>query len=150
MAENVERCRELQEEEIVALSSIYENNFVQISENSFEIKIVCEDESWWSMTLRIMMTPSYPQKEPPLYEIFGECLENDDLEKMYQRMDEIWQEYKGECVLFMWIEKCKEILNERKERSPKMFAEIEMNVKSEKNSENDKNWSQNGKECSAL
>ena len=116
MADNLNGCMELREEEIVAISSIYEDSFTQISEHSFEIRIVCDDDSWWSITVRITIPPLYPKLEPSTYEIFSECLKDEDSVKMKHGVDEIWNEYKGECVLFMLIEKCKEILYERKEK----------------------------------
>ena len=115
MAADVDRCAELREEELVALSSIYENSFLQISESSFEIQIVCDEDSWWSMTVRITLPMFYPQMERPVYDVFGECLTDDDLLKIGNGMDEVWNEYKGECMLFVWIEKCKNILLERKD-----------------------------------
>ena len=125
MAENLTRCLELREEEIVAISSIYEDSFTQISEHSFEIRIVCDDDSWWSITVRIEMPPLYPKFDPPMYEIFSECLKDEDSVEIKHGLDEIWNEFKGECVLFMFIEKCKEILHERKEKSPKQPVEEE-------------------------
>lgn len=113
MAADPSICGDLQKEELIALSSIYEDNFKQISDNSYEINILGEDETWGPMTLRFMLPVDYPQSQPPLYEIFCECFKDEELEEIYQKLDEIWEEYEGECVIFMWIEKCKEILFEK-------------------------------------
>ena len=118
MEEDVNKCLELQKEELVALSSIYEDGFLQVSENSFELSLVCEDSCWWSMTFRISLPSLYPLSQPPLYQIFSECFTDDDLLRIKQGLDEICDEYKGERILFMWIEKCREILQQAKEKSP--------------------------------
>lgn len=115
---------EFQKEEIIAVSSIYEDNFTKISDNSFEIKIECEEDKWWSLTIRVMLPTDYPKNEAPLCEIFAECLNGEELEEIYKGLDDIWEEYKGECVIFMWIEKAKEILNEKQEQSLKKEKDL--------------------------
>ncbi|XP_065062825.1 protein IMPACT-like [Rhopilema esculentum] len=107
---------EVRKEEIVALSSIYEDDFTFINEESesFEIRITCEDDFWWSLTLKISLPLGYPQTEPPILEVFGECLTNDCIQKMYSELADIWLENIGTSVVYLWVEKCREMLFDAK------------------------------------
>ena len=107
---------EIRKEEIVALSSIYEDDFTFVDEEneSFEIRITCEDDFWWSLTLKISLPLGYPQTEPPILEVFGECLRNDYIQKMYSELADIWVENIGTSIVYLWVEKCRKMLFDAK------------------------------------
>eukprot|EP00112_Aurelia_sp_Birch-Aquarium-sp1_P005689 Seg1646.9 transcript_id=Seg1646.9/GoldUCD/mRNA.D3Y31 product="Protein IMPACT" protein_id=Seg1646.9/GoldUCD/D3Y31 len=116
MADEQEGCCGVQEDEIEALSSIYGDDFdiQDENDNSFEIRVCCEENDWWSLTLHVVMPQSYPENEPPIYEVFSECLRDVDLDRLDKELEEIWGEHKGDSVVYLWVERCREILCEVK------------------------------------
>ena len=116
MADKNEGCCGVKNDEIEALSSIYGDDFdiQDENDNSFEIRVCCEENDWWSLTLHVILPPSYPENEPPIYEVFSECLRDADLDRLDKELEEIWEEHKGDCVVYLWTERCREILCEVK------------------------------------
>ena len=66
--------KESQKDEIEAISSIYGKDFSLLGENTFDLRICCDDIKWWAVTVSILLPEGYPSEEPPLYEIHTECL----------------------------------------------------------------------------
>jgi len=64
------------------------------------------------VTLRVTFPPSYPFNSPPAYEIEGPWLKRSQRQKMQAELEEVYLENIGENVVFQWIDKIREILNE--------------------------------------
>uniref|UniRef100_A0A7M5V733 RWD domain-containing protein n=2 Tax=Clytia hemisphaerica TaxID=252671 RepID=A0A7M5V733_9CNID len=114
--------QESQKDEIEALTSIYGKDFSLLGENTFDLRICCDDIKWWAVTVSVLLPENYPSEEAPLYEIHTECLAGSELGELQNELDNIWQENIGTNVLYMWTEKIREYLFERYERA-KLFIE---------------------------
>ena len=109
-------------DELEALSAIYGEDFALKENQSFDLRICCDDEKWWAVTISVLLPSTYPKTDPPLFEIFTECLSHEELESIYKELENIWNESRGENILYAWVEKIREMLFEQYERA-KMFIE---------------------------
>lgn len=64
-----------------------------------------------SVTLSVTFPPTYPSTSPPAYEIEGPWLSRSLRQKIQGELEELYFENIGENVVFLWIDKVKEILN---------------------------------------
>lgn len=64
-----------------------------------------------SVTLYVTFPPNYPSSAPPAYEIEGPWLSRSQRQKIQGEMEELYLDNMGENIVFMWIDKVKEILN---------------------------------------
>ncbi len=105
-----------QDEEEMALSSIYGDEFRVISreetEKIWELFIYPEESSSCFLILRIHLPNDYPGLRQPIFEIVCECLTGKGLEKLSESLDELWKENEGESIVYHWAERCREILTE--------------------------------------
>jgi len=113
MEENEENFRR-QQEEIEALSSIYEDCFVLDSETSFTILI---KENCGEVLLTVSLPPDYPSGAPPTYQKSAPFLRGREKEVLCDMLDDIYVDNLGECVVFHWVEQIRTYLQERKDDS---------------------------------
>ncbi|ORY07581.1 UPF0029-domain-containing protein [Basidiobolus meristosporus CBS 931.73] len=116
-----------QEEEVLALSSIYGDLFTkeQDSESSYLCRVPLQTEEDWyrEVKVRIHFPPTYPSDEPPLLELvrgnprFMDHLtskefyvDDDTLKELLEGLSQLWENCE---VVFTWIEWIKEFLEER-------------------------------------
>ena len=66
--------KESQKDELEAIASIYGKDFSLLGENTFDLRICCDDIKWWAVTVSVLLPENYPSEESPLYEIHTECL----------------------------------------------------------------------------
>jgi len=64
-----------------------------------------------SVTLTVTFPPTYPSSSPPAYEIEGPWLSRSQRQKIRGELEELYIDNLGENVVFLWIDKVKEILN---------------------------------------
>jgi len=109
MEENEENFRR-QQEEIEALSSIYEDCFILDSETCFTIMI---KESCGEVLLTVSLPPNYPSTAPPTYQKSAPFLRGREKEELCNLLDDIYVDNLGECVVFLWVEQIRTFLQER-------------------------------------
>lgn len=110
MEENEENFRR-QQEEIEALSSIYEDCFVLDSETSFTILI---KENCGEVLMTVSLPPDYPSGAPPTYQKSAPFLRGREKEVLCDLLDDIYVDNLGECVVFLWVEQIRTYLQERR------------------------------------
>ncbi|XP_049881094.1 protein IMPACT-B-like [Pectinophora gossypiella] len=114
-----------QAEEVEALSSIYGSDWTTESEASRSYSIRVEDNKR-ECILYVTMPEGYPGESPPKYELSAPWMERKDKEKLHQALDEVYLENIGETVIFQWVEKIREIMQniksvetqKKKEKAP--------------------------------
>eukprot|EP00092_Neocalanus_flemingeri_P024747 GFUD01026836.1.p1 GENE.GFUD01026836.1~~GFUD01026836.1.p1 ORF type:complete len:286 (+),score=70.08 GFUD01026836.1:166-1023(+) len=99
-----------QQEEIEALSSIYEDCFILDSETCFTILI---KESCGEVLFTVSLPPNYPSAAPPTYQKSAPFLRGREKQELCNLLDEIYVENLGECVVFLWVEQIRTFLQER-------------------------------------
>lgn len=109
MEETEENLRR-QQEEIEALSSIYEDSFILDSETSFTILV---KEDFGEVVLRVSLPPNYPSSAPPTYQKSAPFLSGTEKQTLCNLLDEVYIENLGECVVYLWIEQIRTFLQER-------------------------------------
>lgn len=111
-----------QEEEILALESIYGNEFkiIDSARKLLELQVSNEENNWWSLTLRVKLPSNYPKEVAPCLEILCECLSNSELEQLRSGLDEIWMDNHGSCILYLWAEKCRQFIGFLSETAPSL------------------------------
>jgi len=65
-----------------------------------------------NVALCVTFPPTYPSSSPPAYEIEGPWLNRGQRRKIQAGLEDSYLENIGENVVFLWIDKVKEILNE--------------------------------------
>jgi len=113
MEENEENSRR-QQEEIEALSSIYEDCFILDSETCFTILI---KERCGEVMLTVSLPPGYPSDAPPTYQKSAPFLRGREKEVLCGLLDDIYVDNLGECVVFLWVEQIRTFLQERKDEN---------------------------------
>ena len=114
-------------EEIEALSAIYGDDFLIVDEVSrlYEVRVSHESDSWWSGTLQILLPPQYPSKVPPVFEIHSAWMSDSEMFEITDKLHSIHRENRGEIVLYLWVEKLREFIDNKVVE----FAENEQLVK---------------------
>ena len=102
-------------EEIEALSAIYGDDFLVIDEANriYEIRVSNENDSWWSATLQILLPPQYPEKVPPVFEIYSAWMNEADMFEASDMLYTISREHQGEIVLYHWVEALRTFIDEK-------------------------------------
>ena len=113
---------ESQQDELSVLSSIYGKDFNLNSNNLFDIRIYCDEEEWWAVTISALLPLTYPSKDAPVFEIHTECLSADELNTIHNELELLWNKNLGSPILYIWVEKIRELLVEKYE-SAKLFIE---------------------------
>lgn len=114
-AENSDENRSRQVEEIEALCAIYNEDFITIDRdnNIYEIWIQSDNSSKRLASLRFVLPPGYPCLDSPVFEVQCELLCSDDEVKLIEEFHQIAQENAGECFVFQWAEKLREIVEKK-------------------------------------
>ncbi|XP_002165018.3 protein IMPACT-B [Hydra vulgaris] len=113
---------ESQQDELSVLSSIYGKDFYLHNSNQFDICVSCEKDEWWAVTISGLLPLTYPSKDPPVFEIHTECLSTVELVAIHKELELLWNKNYGNPVLYSWVEKIREMLQEKYELA-KMFIE---------------------------
>ncbi|XP_057309546.1 protein IMPACT-B-like [Hydractinia symbiolongicarpus] len=115
-------ANEIRRNEIEALSAIYGKDFTLHDDETFDLRICCDKEKWWAVTISVLLPTTYPNKDPPIFEIHTECLSGEELQSIYSQLDLLWKENMGESILHIWTEKIRDMLFEKYETA-KLFIE---------------------------
>ncbi|KAK3739761.1 hypothetical protein QZH41_013609 [Actinostola sp. cb2023] len=109
---NDEDNASLQRDEIEALSAIYGDDFFSTDKDDkiYEVWIKNDTNPKWSASLRLVLPPGYPSKDPPVFEVQCLQLSSDDEVQLIEEFQQIAQENVGESFLFQWVEKLREIV----------------------------------------
>ncbi|XP_036380465.1 E3 ubiquitin-protein ligase RNF14 [Megalops cyprinoides] len=122
--------QEAQEDELLALASIYDEEEFRRAEcaqggeiqiclelpQDFKIYVKGDKQSEYSVSflpplvLNFELPPDYPSTSPPSYTLSSKWLSRAQLTAVCRRLDELWQENQGCVVLFSWIQFLKEDL----------------------------------------
>ncbi|KAE8614515.1 hypothetical protein XENTR_v10008196 [Xenopus tropicalis] len=127
--------KEAQEDELLALASIYSEDEFKRSETapggeicvcldlppnfSVAIKGDCASNEYMGsfedivsflppIILDFELPPGYPSTDPPAFKLSCKWLSPSQLALLCQRLDDLWVEYAGEVVLFAWMQFLKE------------------------------------------
>lgn len=113
---------ESQSDEVEALSAIYGKDFTSHDQQTFDLRICCDAEKWWAVTISVLLPVTYPTERPPEFEIHTECLSGGELDAIYRELDVLWKDNEGGSILYIWVEKIREMLFEKYD-SAKLFIE---------------------------
>ncbi|XP_028416771.1 protein IMPACT-like [Dendronephthya gigantea] len=104
-----------QSDEIEALSAIYGDDFLMVNETEklFDVRVRHEENSWWSLTLQVLLPKNYPSSVPPVFEVHGTWLGDCDEFELRDKLYEIYRDNKDECVVFQWVEAARDFMNEK-------------------------------------
>ncbi|XP_027571679.1 protein IMPACT [Pipra filicauda] len=107
-------------DEIEALSSIYGEDWCVVDEDEkiYCIKISdCLDQPKWTLCLQVILPPGYPTEEPPIYQLNASWLRGQDYTELANSLEEIYLQNLGESILYLWVEKIREVLIEKAQSS---------------------------------
>ncbi|XP_056377710.1 protein IMPACT isoform X1 [Hyla sarda] len=107
-------------DEIEALSSIYGDDWCVIDEAAriFCIKVSnCLDHPEWTLCLQVILPPEYPAAAPPLYQLNAPWLRGEDRMTISNILEEIYLQNLGENILYQWVEKIREFLEDKSKTS---------------------------------
>ncbi|KAJ7403881.1 Protein IMPACT [Pitangus sulphuratus] len=107
-------------DEIEALSSIYGEDWCVVDEDEkiYCIKISdCLDQPKWTLCLQVILPPGYPTEEPPIYQLNAPWLRGQDYTELANSLEEIYLQNLGESILYLWVEKIREVLIEKAQSS---------------------------------
>ena len=93
-------------EEIEVLSAIYGHDFQVVDEAKriYKIRVPNEYESWWSVTLQVLLPPEYPSETHPVFEIYSAWMSEADKIEVSDLLGSISHDHHGEIVLYQWVE----------------------------------------------
>ncbi|ORX41821.1 UPF0029-domain-containing protein [Piromyces finnis] len=125
---DIESNKQSQEDEIIVLSSIYENDtfypnkdyegdksytfkFPVINKDDFD-SLGLQDQEDIFLKLNIFFQDTYPSDEPPIYDIDCKWTEKGidiSLDEKYKReisnkFSDIWDDFKGEVIVYEWVQ----------------------------------------------
>ncbi|KAM4792221.1 protein IMPACT isoform 2-T2 [Cyanocitta cristata] len=118
-ASDTERAQQ-QIDEIEALSSIYGDEWCVVDEDEkiYCIKISdCLDQPKWTLCLQVILPPGYPTAEPPIYQLNAPWLRGQDYTELANSLEEIYVQNLGESILYLWVEKIREVLIQKAQSS---------------------------------
>ncbi|NXP56477.1 IMPCT protein, partial [Heliornis fulica] len=107
-------------DEIEAVSSIYGEDWCVVNEDEkiYCIKINdCLDRPKWTLCLQVTLPPGYPTAEPPIYQLNAPWLRGQDYTELANSLEEIYVQNLGESILYLWVEKIREVLIEKAQSS---------------------------------
>ncbi|XP_072708711.1 protein IMPACT isoform X4 [Ciconia boyciana] len=120
MAASDAETAQQQIDEIEALSSIYGEDWCVVDEDEkiYCIKINdCLDQPKWTLCLQVILPPGYPTSEPPIYQLNAPWLREQDYMELANSLEEIYVQNLGESILYLWVEKIREVLIEKAQTS---------------------------------
>ncbi|XP_070798437.1 protein IMPACT isoform X1 [Pituophis catenifer annectens] len=109
-----------QTEEIEALSAIYGDEWCTVDEDEkiFCIKISdCSAQPKWTLNLQVILPPEYPTSAPPIYQLNAPWILQKEYAELANHLEEIYVQNLGESILYLWVEKIREILIEKSQSS---------------------------------
>ncbi|XP_041791701.1 protein IMPACT [Chelmon rostratus] len=127
-------------EEVEALSSIYGDEWCVIDEASriFCIKISNDlEEPKLTACLQIILPPDYPSASPPIYQINAAWLRGLERAKLANSLEDLYVEHVGESILYLWVEKIREFLVEKSQRSETVDQPEKVNMTAEEDVDDD-------------
>ncbi|XP_065441442.1 protein IMPACT isoform X2 [Chrysemys picta bellii] len=107
-------------DEIDALSSIYGDDWCVVDEDEriFCIKISdCLEQPKWTLCLQVILPSEYPASAPPIYQLNAPWLRGQDYIELTNSLEEIYVKNLGESILYLWVEKIREVLIEKSQSS---------------------------------
>ncbi|XP_044280163.1 protein IMPACT isoform X1 [Varanus komodoensis] len=116
MAATDPEAAQRQREEIEALSSIYGDEWCAVDEDEkiFCIKISdCLEQPKWTLCLQVNLPPEYPTAAPPIYQLNASWLQGQEYEELANHLEDIYIQNLGESILYLWVEKIREVLIEK-------------------------------------
>ncbi|XP_051467016.1 protein IMPACT isoform X2 [Apus apus] len=120
MAAGEAAAAQQQVDEIEALSSIYGEDWCVVDEDEKIYCITisdCLDQPKWTLCLQVILPPGYPTAEPPIYQLNAPWLQGQDYTELANSLEEIYVQNLGECILYLWVEKIREVLIEKAQTS---------------------------------
>ena len=111
-----------QKDEVEALCAIYGKDMTLQDGKILDLRICCDERKWWAVTISMLLPPNYPVSDPPVFEIHTECLSSEELQHIYDQLNILWEENRGNSIIYIWVEKIREMLFEKYE-SAKLFIE---------------------------
>ncbi|EFA00826.2 Protein IMPACT-B-like Protein [Tribolium castaneum] len=97
-----EQCEELE-----ALKSIYDDNWrLEMDTNCYSIQINP------NVKLFVTLNDDYPSSKPPSFELLAPTLTSEQKQLISDEFGSIYESSQGSPILFQWIEKLKEIVDE--------------------------------------
>lgn len=104
---------ERQAEEIEALSSIYGKDWHMISDHRYSIQITTDNDRSHSISLEVVFTSDYPIDGPPYYQLSAPWLKGDARLEIENSLNDIFVENIGESVVYLWVERIREFIQEQ-------------------------------------
>ncbi|GES73061.1 RWD-domain-containing protein [Rhizophagus clarus] len=119
--------KEEQEQELEVLKSIYPDEFEEISEGEFRIRLEPEEQDSitpLTLALHIKYTPTYPEEVPEIsIETIDGSIDTDEHEKLYSGLMNVAQDSLGMAMVFTLSSLLKDLLTsfvvEREEKRKK-------------------------------
>lgn len=106
----------LQDEEIEALAAIYGDDWEVVDSESRKYHIRISDEKLKNAILmEVSFPPDYPKTAPPQYILSAPWLLRDEKTNLEGSLADIYCENIGESIIYLWVEKIREFLQERTE-----------------------------------
>ncbi|KAH9635282.1 hypothetical protein HF086_001938 [Spodoptera exigua] len=99
-----------QVDEIEALASIYEHEFSIQSNTARSYGIIIKG-NMHEVYLYWTMPGDYPSQSPPSYELSAPWMDRKTKEKLHQCLDDLYLNNEGECVIFQWVERIRDIMH---------------------------------------
>lgn len=65
----------------------------------------------------MILPPGYPASEPPIYQLNAPWLRGQDYRELANSLEEIYVQNLGESILYLWVEKIREVLIEKAQSS---------------------------------
>ncbi|XP_074843377.1 protein IMPACT isoform X3 [Carettochelys insculpta] len=120
MATSDPETAQRQIDEIDALSSIYGDDWCVVDEDEriFCIKISdCLEQPKWTLCLQVILPSEYPTSAPPIYQLNAPWLRGQDYTELANSLEEIYVKNLGESIIYLWVEKIREVLIEKAQSS---------------------------------
>ncbi|XP_043363914.1 protein IMPACT isoform X5 [Dermochelys coriacea] len=128
MAASDPETAQRQIDEIDALSSIYGDDWCVVDEDEriFCIKISdCLEQPKWTLCLQVILPSEYPAAAPPMYQLNATWLRGQDYMELANSLEEIYVKNLGESILYLWVEKIREVLIEKSQSSDTAGPNVE-------------------------
>ena len=106
----------MQQDEISAISAIFGDDWVCENQDDRVYSIELKEESSSAencdncIRLGLKLPEEYPSKKPPVYEISAPWMSRKVKSQMMSALDQIYDENRGESIIYQWIEKAREYL----------------------------------------
>ncbi|XP_035296160.1 protein IMPACT isoform X3 [Cricetulus griseus] len=131
MAEANNERDQRQNEEIEAMAAIYGEEWCVIDDCAkiFCIRISDDiDDPKWTLCLQVMLPREYPGTAPPVYQLNAPWLKGQERADLSNSLEEIYIQNIGESILYLWVEKIRDVLIQKSQTEP----DPDVNKKTEK------------------